>query len=207
MQIHPGRAGFRTTLGTGGIARRCTGQRSLSRDLDQAEIQQHRQTVTVTSQQVAGIDISMHQTATVDHRQQWQGLPQQQQHLPCTEDHLTLAALTEDQAVGLSLLPVPHRPEAVVGLQQLTAARQLGMQQGLQPWPGLLKPLTGLGTLNLADHQGGVSGQGVQGTPKATLDGIALAQGFFQAVTLRQDGTGTQGAGFAHKPTLLQWAG
>ena len=93
-----------------------------------------------------------------------------------------------------------------MGLQQLTAARQLGMQEGLQSWPNLLIPPTGLNTLNLADHQRSVANQCVQGTPEATLNGISLAQGLFQAVALRQDGTGTQGAGFAHKPTLLQCA-
>ena len=69
MQIHPGLSGLLPTLRSWRVTCRSPGDRLLTAALKQTEINQHRQTVLVTPEQIAGVEITMHQLLCMQHGQ------------------------------------------------------------------------------------------------------------------------------------------
>ena len=127
MQIHPCRRSVLASLSARCIGGRSGRQGLLTAALQQAEIQQHWKAVLITAQQVAGIDVAMHELKTVQHGEGRQQLAQQQQHLSSSEHELTLQALLLDLAEAGALLPVTQQPETSLLLQERTEAGNLWM--------------------------------------------------------------------------------
>ena len=94
--------------------------------LHPAPLQQHRQAIAASTQQIASIQITVHQPIAMPHRQHWQHLEQQQQNLIRTEPPLTLQQVVRD-----AVLPITHEPQRPIQFNQLAEARQLGMRQHL----------------------------------------------------------------------------
>ena len=80
-------------------------RRGSARLLNPATLQQHRQAIAASAQQMAGIQITVHQPAAMPHRKHRQHLAQQQQNLIRTEP-----PLTQQQVVSDAVLPITHKP-------------------------------------------------------------------------------------------------
>ena len=136
VKIHPGLGGpARQLLGRGIAGGGPAGICRLSQTPQQTEIQQHRLAITIAAQQIGGGEIPMDQLLAMQHYQYGQELTQQQQHLASTEDQLTVAAGSQQLAVGAAPLPFAHQPKGALGLNRRPKAGYLGMEHPLQTGP------------------------------------------------------------------------
>ena len=179
MEIHPGLGRLSPQQLGGGIARRSPVAADLAgasgrqpprgQTPHQAEIEQHRQAVTVAPQQVVGAEIAVQQILAVQGRQHRQQLAQQQQHLAGAEDHLAFAPGLQQLAVGAAALPFAHQPELPLVLNHGPEAGHLGMKHALQPAPELPGPgLVRFGSQPPQSHRR-LGRQLIAGLPELTL--------------------------------------
>ena len=170
MQVHPGRSGFEASLGLRSKTRSGTWDRLLPLALQQPEIEQHGQSVLIPTQEIAGVQITVHQAIGMQDGKSRQQLAQKQQHFTGAKHQLALDALLLDLIKGCALLPFAHQPKSPVLLQQAPKAGNLRMENGLHRRPELSETGLGLRVLQLAQGHRSIRRQQVRPSPKLPLE-------------------------------------
>ena len=117
--------------------------------MKQTKIQQNRQSILITAQKIARIDVAMDQSLAMENAQHGEELTQQQQHFAATKHQLTLAPLLLNLPKAGSFLPLPHQPERIQVLQQSSESWDQRVKHRLHRWPKLTKPVLRLRILKL----------------------------------------------------------
>ena len=125
----------------------------------------------------------MDQLLAMQHDQYGQELTQQQQHLASTEDQLTVAAGSQQLAVGAAPLPFAHQPKSPFHLNRRPKAGYLGMEHPLQTGPKLADPLLVPLRCDPAQYHRGLRCQAVRAEPKAPLGPWGFRKEPFEAIT------------------------
>ena len=186
MEVHPGLG----PLTAGALRRGVAGGHGIATH-HQAEVQQHRQAITVPAEQVGGAEIAMHQLLAVQGGQHRQQLAQQQEHLAGAEHHLALGPGLEQLLQGAAGLPLAHQPEAAVLAQGPSEPGHLGVQHPLQPGPEFPGPMLVQVRAQLAQHHRRSGGQLVGGAPEGSLG--PLGEWLLQPVSLADQQTALTG--------------
>ena len=155
--------------------------------MQQAKIQQNRQSILITAQKIARVDIAMDQSLAMENAQHGEELTQQQQHFAATKHQLTLAPLLLNLPKAGSFLPLPHQPKRIQFLQQASEAWDQRVKHRLHRRPQLAKPLLRLRILKLPQCHRRIGGQHIGATPKLPLRCRGVCrQTLIQAVALSQ---------------------